>query len=122
LSGNNLPPIGLRQVAYDWITHLCTLSKIKRVKYNLVSLDEYKSMIESVNTDDLYEFHRIIILGFELLPISKEELRNRFDMSVPSLERWLTGASAPHPIMRKHVIKFFKDKLTNAAELPSDNG
>ena len=39
------------------------------------------------------------------------ELAEEFSISVPSVERWRSGKTAPHPAMRPQIYRYFLGRL-----------
>jgi len=43
---------------------------------------------------------------------NKRLLANKFGVSLPTIQRWAEGKTSPHPIMREHVIKYLKRRMS----------
>ena len=63
------------------------------------------------NNDEL--FAEIINEFMAVNIVSEQQLALRFSASLPAIERWKSGAGAPHPIMRESVYKYLIESLEN---------
>jgi DNA-binding transcriptional regulator YiaG len=118
LVGSSLPHPHIRSIMVDWLGYkLSTLENIDEI-----SLDDYKKILSKADAESDVTFQIVINLALKLLPMTEKDFYRRFDMSVPSMKRWINGTSAPHPIMRKRVFEFIESKINNPLEVPSDNG
>lgn len=67
--------------------------------------------IKSADVNDDIAFQNIIQEVIDAEILSKQELAHRFSASVPTIDRWISGAGSPHPIMRKVVYGFLVEIL-----------
>lgn len=68
-------------------------------------------VIKSADVNDDIAFQNIIQEVIDAEILSKQELAHRFSASVPTIDRWISGAGSPHPIMRKVVYSFLVEIL-----------
>ncbi len=57
----------------------------------------------AIQTDDVL-FAKIVSNAMHFLNLSDRDMAERFSISRPSVTRWRTGVSAPHPAMRRPVF------------------
>lgn len=71
--------------------------------------------LRAAGKDDAAEFSRLIEFA-NRLGVTNKEIGFRFGISKPTVARWLDGTTAPHPIMRKHVLDWFAGRCDELAE------
>lgn len=80
----------------------------------LDELDQLKVDIDAAVDDDDVAFHALVRRAFWLAALSDADVSRQFGMSRPSIMRWRTGRSAPHPAMRRHVYEWMASKVQEA--------
>lgn len=68
----------------------------------------YVTSLSDVDLTDNVIFGELLRLGVKLLSITELELRREFGCSKPTVERWLSGESAPHPLGRAAVLEWLR--------------
>lgn len=64
----------------------------------------------SADPNDDKLFPSLVKESMETLELSDRDVAHAIDISIPSLTRWKNGLSAPHPVLRPHVYKWFIEK------------
>ena len=73
------------------------------------SLEGLISALQAVQQGDLdrEEFSHLFKLAVRVLELDQETVAREFKISRPTVSRWESGASAPHPLGRKPVFQLF---------------
>lgn len=62
--------------------------------------------------DDLFKM--VLNKGFDLCSVQNKDLVQKFGVSLSTVERWRTGKTSPHPMMRGVVYNYlWKVSITN---------
>lgn len=69
------------------------------------ALQAHITQLEMADPQDDALFHKLIRRTMELTNLDIRTMADRFDMSKPSLELWIKGSHAPHPVMRTNIYK-----------------
>lgn len=72
--------------------------------------DDLQKEIDSGCNDDVL-FHTFIRRFMKELNVSNRDVASMMDMSVPSVDRWIAGRTAPHPAMRAAVYRKLISKI-----------
>jgi hypothetical protein len=62
-------------------------------------------------TDDA-AFKTLVAGGMDLMRLLDSDLAHYFGVSRPTVNRWRTGANAPHPALRKHVFAWLRNRAS----------
>jgi hypothetical protein len=55
--------------------------------------------------------------------LSERDISTSAEVSIPTVRRWLSGVSAPHPLMRNTVLKFLAEAVeARSVEIEDDRG
>lgn len=81
---------------------------------------ELLDRLDVVSNDDNEEFAALTRDVMEFLGLSVRQAAHQFDTSLPTIERWMTGKNAPHPIVRPTVFRFFREDIIE--KLRAENG
>jgi len=68
---------------------------------------QLKAYIQSLKGADQKNdevFHKIVEQGMDIMQLLDSDLAHEFNVSRPTVNRWRSGANAPHPALRKHVF------------------
>lgn len=79
---------------------------------------EFEYLLEQgmVSRSDNILFQRIMVRCLELgIFQNSKDIAHEFDISMPTVERWLAGTNAPHPVMRGVVYKVIMELQENHA-------
>lgn len=76
--------------------------------YRFLLKDDFSMLLELADENDAEYFTFLLNSGIQLFNISDEEIRHRFDISMPTLQRWKNGTNAPHPAMRRPVYAWLR--------------
>jgi len=60
-------------------------------------------------------FVEILKKALQELDFTKKDLIKKFDLSKPTVERWLRGETAPHEAMMPPIFDFFKFQIKRKA-------
>jgi hypothetical protein len=73
------------------------------------SLERLISLLGDVQQLDLEreDFSRFFSLAVRVLELDQETVAREFKISRPTVSRWESGISAPHPLGRKPVFQLF---------------
>ena len=82
----------------------------------LAQLSAFRARLLVAKKDDDLAFHRILKVAMNVLELSVSDLAHTFDLSKPTIERWLTQKAYPHPDIRPSLYKWFGEKAKEAAE------
>jgi transcriptional regulator with XRE-family HTH domain len=79
----------------------------------MATTNELKAYIEvlkkTAQTDDA-AFNSAVARGMDVLQLLDSDLALHLGVSRPTVNRWRTGANAPHPAMRKHIFDWLKNR------------
>ena len=75
-------------------------------------LKTYIATLQKADPKDDKVFHDIVARGMEVLRLLDTDLAHQFGVSRPTVNRWRSGANAPHPFMRKPVFAWLKSRAT----------
>lgn len=92
-----------------------------RIEYGYIrrrreALKDYVPLVTQADVDNGATFHTVIQKGFELTVLTDDAIGQHFGMSLPSVDRWKNGRTAPHPAMRKHVYAWIEQRARQALE------
>lgn len=71
-----------------------------------MDLSDVDGLVEALQNADIEDdalFPKLICAGCDVLGITDPTIAHRFGISKPTLARWKSGESLPHPLMRKPV-------------------
>lgn len=63
---------------------------------------------EILNNDLFFRFYLTTAMKFYSL--SEIDCAELFDVSAPSVRRWLAGATSPHTVIRKDIFRIIESK------------
>lgn len=74
-----------------------------------MNLDQLKQELKAgiLDPQNDGDFHLLVKEAMEALHLSDTAVAELFQMSRPSVQRWTSGRTAPHPVMRPHVYRKF---------------
>jgi hypothetical protein len=73
-------------------------------------LEEYIGTVRQADQKDDAAFQTVVARGMELMQLLDSDLSHQFGVSRPTVNRWRTGANAPHPALRKHVFAWLRHR------------
>lgn len=83
---------------------------------NSIDIKNLINSLENADANDDKVFHAVIRQSVQVLEIVASDLNRPFSCSIPSVQRWINGSSAPHPALRPTVytelIKLANEKLS----------
>lgn len=85
-------------------------------------LEEYVAFVRQADDKDDAAFKAVVARGMELMQLLDTDLSHHFGVSRPTVNRWRTGANAPHPALRKHVFAWLRNRaaaLLNRERVPA---
>ena len=68
-------------------------------------LEDLKLRLCTTSPNDAEQFRRNVADTFNLLGLKLTDISRRMGVSKPTVQRWMDGASAPHPLARSSVHK-----------------
>lgn len=80
---------------------------------------EYKAYIEFLKKADLKDdsvFQDAVARGMRLMSLLDSDLSLYFTVSRTTVNRWRTGANAPHPALRKPVFAWLRARAATLLE------
>ena len=75
-----------------------------------IELKAYIEALQKTASDDDAAFKAVVARGMDLLQLLDSDLAHHLGVSRPTVNRWRSGANAPHPVMRKHVFDWLKNR------------
>lgn len=69
-----------------------------------LALELMKSSEDADKLNDDQYFQEVFVASKVLFNLSDDQISNLFSISKPSIQRWITGKSSPHPNMRRHIF------------------
>ncbi len=66
----------------------------------------YVNEVRRADPKDNALFTSLFNRGVKLFQISDEAIADRFDVSRPTLARWMNGKNLPHPAMRRAIFEW----------------
>lgn len=81
-------------------------------------IDNMQAILDSeagIPTDE--EFKDYLIRAMGLLRMSSYDVSVRFEVSRPSVERWMRGVTSPARLMKKFIFKKFIEDLNELRQL-----
>ncbi len=76
--------------------------------------NELIKKIRSADPNDFHQFHEILMTGSDMGLWNEKSLAHEFDTSYSTTRRWISGANAPLPAMRRAVYRTFIEKFQNS--------
>ena len=73
-------------------------------------LQAYIDVVKKAPQTDDAAFHSVVARGMTVLRLLDSDLAFHLGVSRPTVNRWKSGANAPHPAMRKHVFAWLKNR------------
>lgn len=64
-------------------------------------------MLETADPNDDRQFMHLVLASMQKLGLTKKDVAHMFGTSISTVERWVSGKNAPHPIMRPIMYKVF---------------
>jgi transcriptional regulator with XRE-family HTH domain len=73
-------------------------------------LQAYIDVVQNASQTDDAAFNSVVARGMVVLRLLDSDLATNLGVSRPTVNRWTSGANAPHPAMRKHVFDWLKNR------------
>lgn len=73
-------------------------------------LQAYIAVLQKTSQTDDAAFKSVVARGMDLLQLLDSDLAHHLGVSRPTVNRWRSGANAPHPAMRKHVFDWLRNR------------
>lgn len=64
-----------------------------------------KTALISVEPNNNRQFMYIVRTVMQELNLTKKDIAHMFTVSIPTVERWMSGENAPHPAMRSCLYR-----------------
>lgn len=74
-----------------------------------------RARLVAVSEHDDVAFRRILESAMKVLGLTIRDVSDAFEVSRPTVERWLAGTAVPHPMKIKAVYEAFKEKSRTMA-------
>lgn len=84
-------------------------------------LDKFINLLEIGDPADDEVFCKILATSEKALNMSDQDLGRAIRVSRPTVTRWRNGKSVPHPLVRKGVIDFLKERSIQMKKVENDN-
>lgn len=75
-------------------------------------LKSYIATVRKADQKDDAAFHKVVSSGMDLMSVLDSDLAHEFGVSRPTVNRWRSGANAPHPALRKHVFAWLQRRAS----------
>ena len=82
----------------------------------LIDLKAYIASLQKADHENAKDFHAAVVHGMETLRLLDSDLAHQFGVSRPTVDRWRSGANAPHAAMRKVVFAWLEDRASALRE------
>ena len=73
-------------------------------------LETYIDLVKKASQTDDAASSSVVARGMAVLSLLDSDLATNLSVSRPTVNRWKNGANAPHPVMRKHVFDWLKNR------------